>query len=478
MFGKRRFKPATLHSKHFGLTLTVTHTTLNLVMNSTNIAKRLERLPLSRLHYKLLFVHGFGWLFDAMDVGIITFVLAALAKDWQLHPNQIGLIGSAGLAGMAVGAALSGIVADYWGRKKVFQVTLLIFAVTTLLCASAWNVTSMMVFRFLVGVGLGGELPVVSSLLSEFIPSKQRGRFIVLLESFWAWGWLIAALVAFLVIPAYGWRIAFVIGTIPALYIWVVRRKLPESPRWLESKGRIAEAEAIMKNLESESERLTGTTLPPIETSHESKTEQADRFTFAELWTPQYMQRTIMLWILWFGLVFGYYGIFVWLATLLVKAGYSMVNSFEYVLIITIAQIPGYFSAAFLVERIGRKPVIVLYLLLSALCAYLFGQATDTPQILLWASLMSFFNLGAWGAVYTYTPELYPTHARATGAGSAAGFGRIGGIFAPYLVGMLLPSIGRGGVLAMNAALLAIAACAVAILGKETKGQKLEEISS
>ena len=446
-------------------------------MNPTNIAKRLERLPISRLHYKLLGIQGFGWLFDAMDVGIITFVLAALAKDWKLPPDQIGLIGSAGLAGMFVGAAVSGIVADYLGRKAVFQLTLLIFATTTLLCAIAWDVKSMIIFRFLVGVGLGGELPVVSSLMSEFVPSKHRGRFIVLLESFWAGGWLIAALVAFLVIPAHGWRIAFAIGAIPALYIWVVRRKLPESPRWLESKGRFAEAEKVMKDLENESERITKTALPPVETTDSAEIQKHPRFTFLELWTPQYLQRTIMLWILWFGLVFGYYGIFVWLPTLLVKSGYSMVNSFGYVVIITLAQIPGYFSAAFLVERIGRKPVIVFYLLLSALAAFLFGQATGTPQILLWASLMSFFNLGAWGAVYTYTPELYPTHARATGAGSAAAFGRIGGIIAPYLVGMLLPSLGRGGVLTMNAALLAIAAGAVAFLGMETKGKTLEEIS-
>ena len=466
------------------MTLTATQITLNMVMISTNIAKRLERLPLSKLHYKLLFVHGFGWLFDAMDVGIITFVLAALAKDWQLHPNEIGLIGSAGLAGMAVGAALSGIIADFWGRKKVFQITLLIYGVTTLFCGLAWDIKSMMFFRFLVGVGLGGELPVVSSLLSEFIPGKQRGRFIVLLESFWAWGWLIAALIAFLVIPAYGWRIAFVIGAIPALYIWIVRRKLPESPRWLESKGRIEEADSVMKSLENESERLTRTPLPPIETTDQPETGKVARSTFAhlwrtfvELWTPQYRRRTIMLWVLWFGLIFGYYGIFVWLPTLLVKAGYSMVNSFAYVIIITIAQIPGYFSAAFLVEYVGRKPVIVFYLLLSALSAFLFGQATTTTGILFWASLMSFFNLGAWGAVYTYTPELYPTHARATGAGSAAAFGRIGGILAPYLVGLLLPTIGRGGVLTMNAALLAIAAGAVALLGVETKGKTLEEIS-
>ena len=449
-------------------------------MISLNISERLERLPLSWVHYKLLIIHGFGWLFDAMDVGIITFVLVALAKDWQLHPAQIGLIASSGLLGMFVGAAVSGVVADYWGRKTVFQVTLLIFSITTLLCALAWNVQSMIIFRFLVGVGLGGELPVVSSLLSEFIPGKHRGRFIVLLESFWAYGWLIAALVAFLLIPAYGWRIAFIIGAIPSFYIWIVRRKLPESPRWYVSKGRFAEAEAVMKTLENESEQQTQTTLPPFERGNEAQPDKASRHTFMELWTPAYRRRTIMLWILWFGLVFGYYGIFVWLPTLLVKAGYSMVNSFLYVLIITIAQIPGYFSAAYLVEhkRFGRKPVIVLYLLFSALTAFLFGQASSTATILLWASLMSFFNLGAWGAVYTYTPELYPTRVRTTGAGSAAACGRIGGVLAPTIVGILLPSIGRGGVLAMNAALLTIAAIAVGTLGVETKGRTLEDISA
>jgi putative MFS transporter len=306
---------------------------------------------------------------------------------------------------------------------------------------------------------------------------QDRGRFIVLLESFWAFGWLLAALVAFLLIPVYGWRVAFAVGAIPALYIWIVRRKLPESPRWYESKGRVAEAEDVMRSLERESERLTGRRLPAVENAPHSEPVKLQRFTFAELWTPAYRKRTIMLWILWFGLVFGYYGIFVWLPTLLVRAGYSMVNSFLYIIIITLAQIPGYFSAAYLVERIGRKPVIVLYLLMSAVCAYLFGHATSTTMILTWASLMSFFNLGAWGAVYTYTPEQYPTRDRATGAGAAAAFGRIGGLIAPILVGVLLPSIGRSGVLTMNAALLIVAAGAVGILGVETKGKSLEEAS-
>lgn len=443
----------------------------------TSISNRLERLPISRLHYKLLLIHGFGWLFDAMDVGIVTFVMVALAKDWHLPPDQLGLIGSSSLAGMFLGAAVSGIVADYFGRKRVFQATLLIFAISTLLCAFAWDVTSLMAFRFLVGVGLGGELPVVASLLSEFIPGKQRGKFIVLLESFWAYGWLLAAIVAFVIIPAYGWRVAFVIGALPAFYIWVIRRKLPESPRWYECRGRHKEANAVMLSLEQETERLTHIPLPPVPEGDTPKTTNQQSFSFFRLWAPEYFQTTVMLWVLWFCLVFGYYGIFIWLPSLLVKAGYTMVNSFMYVIIITLAQIPGYFSAAYCVERFGRRPTISMFLVASAILAYAFGQSITTATILISASFMSFFNLGAWGAVYTYTPELYPTFARATGAGAAAAFGRIGGILAPIIVGHLLQSIGRSGVMTLNAAMFAIGAATVSVLGKETKGAVLEESS-
>lgn len=447
-------------------------------MEATIISERLERLPISWLHRRLLLIHGCGWLFDALDVGIITFVLAALSTDWSLSPEKIGLIASAGMVGMFVGAAFSGVAADVWGRKAVFQVTLLIFAFGTFLCGISWNFTSMIVFRFIVGVGLGGELPVVSSLLSEFIPAKSRGKYIVLLESFWGFGWLLAAVVAYKIIPGHGWRVAFFIGSLPALYVWVLRQGLPESPRWLAAKGRTAEADAIMDRLEKESERLTGARPIAVEASLSGVPRVTNRLTFTDLWSAQYRRRTIMLWLLWFGLVFGYYGIFVWLPTLLIRAGYPMVKSFEYVVIITLAQLPGYFSAAYLVERIGRKVVIVLYLAVSAITAYLFGTASGTSTILLWGCLMSFFNLGAWGAVYSYTPELYPTRARTTGAGAAAAFGRIGGIMAPYIVGLLLPAVGRSGVLALNAGALLTAAIVVAVLGIETKSRVLEEIST
>lgn len=441
-----------------------------------DIATRLERLPISWVHYRLLFIHGFGWLFDAMDVGIITFVLVALAKEWKLAPSQVGLIASAGLAGMFVGAAIAGPVADRWGRKAVFQLTLLVFAISTLLCALAWSVQSMVLFRFLVGVGLGGELPVVSSLLSEFVPGRYRGRFIVLLESFWAFGWLAAALVAFLIIPAHGWRVAFAIGAVPAFYVWIVRRSLPESPRWLVGKGRTDEAEHVLQTMESETDGASSS-IPAANGERNAESPAVGKPGLLDIWSPVYRRRTTMLWILWFGLVFGYYGIFVWLPSLLVRAGYSMVNSFGYVVLITLAQIPGYFSAAYLVDRIGRKPVIVSYLSLSAVSAVLFGRSSTTQEILIWASLMSFFNLGAWGALYAYTPEQYGTCVRATGCGSAAAFGRIGGLLAPIAIGTLLPRIGREGVLSLNATLLLVAAAAVLFLGTETKGTALENIS-
>jgi len=440
----------------------------------TNISQRLDRLPISWLHRRLLLIHGCGWLFDAMDVGIITFVLAALAREWKLPSDQVGLIGSAGMAGMFVGALVSGIVADFYGRKTVFQWTLLIFCIATALCALAWSVTSMVVFRFLVGLGLGGELPVVASLLSEFIPRQKRAKYVVLLESFWAYGWFIAAVIAYFVIPAFGWRIAFAIGFVPAAYVFIVRRALPESPRWCESKGNMIEADAITSTLEKESEGITGIVLPPLEFNPANGTSSSPALGFMSLWQTPYLRHTLVLWVLWFGLVFGYYGIFVWLPTLLVKSGYSLVSSFGYVVWITFWQIPGYYSAAALIERIGRKPVIVSYLSLSAFAAYMFGHASSNVPLMFWACAMSFFNLGAWGAVYAYTPELYPTRIRATGFGSAVAFGRIGGILAPFVVGILLPTIGREGVLTLNAGLFLLAGGAVGLFGIETKGRVLE----
>ena len=437
------------------------------------VLERLEALPVGRFHYKLLLVTGLGWLFDSMDTGLIAFILPVLAKEWGLAPGQMGLIGSIGLIGMALGAVISGTVADRIGRKKVFTITVLLYSIASAFCALSWNYQSLLVFRFLVGFGLGGELPVAATLVSEYAPSRVRGRFIVLLESFWGLGWIAAACIAYFFIPVYGWRMAFLIGALPALYVCLIRLHMPESVRYLLTRGRVDEARQIVLSLEKQlhvpSALFTGETetVPVVA-----------KASFRDLWKKPFMSRTIMLWLVWFGINFSYYGIFMWLPSLVFQQGFTVVKTFEYVLIMTLAQLPGYYCAAWLVDKIGRKYTLSAFLLFSGVASYFFGHASTAATLMMWGSVMSFFNLGAWGVLYTYTPEQYPTAIRALGSGWAAGFGRFGGMAAPMMVGALLArSFGFASVFYMFALVFAAVAVIVLSLGVESKQKDLESLS-
>jgi putative MFS transporter len=445
------------------------------------VADRLDRLPLAGFHYRLLLLSGLGWLFDSMDGGLMSFVLARLKTEWHLTPDQIAALSSAGLAGMFLGGAVAGSLADRFGRKAVFQTTLIIFSVATGLCALAKGFGSLLLLRFLVGFGLGGELPVAAALVSEFAPARHRGRMVVLLESFWAFGWAAAAIIAELLARqaeaagrGFPWRTAFLIGALPALYVFVLRRSLPESPRYLAAHGRISEAESILRSIERQSGIEPGA--PLVENGALGSGRRA---RLRDLFGPGVARRTAMLWILWFAMAYSYYGIFTWLPTLIAGRGFPLVQSFQFTLIITLAQIPGYFAAAFLVEKVGRKATLVPFMLLCALSSYAFGGAQSPNDLVLWGSLVSFFNLGAWGVTYGYTPELYPTWLRGTGTGSAAAFGRIGGVVAPLVVGKLMGTWGGGftAVFVMFAAVLVLGSIGVVALGEETRGRTLEEIS-
>lgn len=437
------------------------------------VLERLEALPLGRFHYKLLLVTGLGWLFDSMDTGLIAFILPVLAKEWGLAPGQMGLIGSIGLIGMALGAVVSGTIADRIGRKKVFTITVLLYSIASAFCALSWNYQSLLVFRFLVGFGLGGELPVAATLVSEYAPSRVRGRFIVLLESFWGLGWIAAACIAYFFIPLYGWRMAFLIGALPALYVCLIRMHMPESVRYLLAHGRVGEARQIVVSLE----RQLHVPVAPFVSEKETVPVVA-KASFRELWKKPFASRTIMLWLVWFGINFSYYGIFMWLPSLVFQQGFTVVKTFEYVLIMTLAQLPGYYCAAWLVDKIGRKYTLSAFLLFSGVASYFFGHASTAAALMMWGSVMSFFNLGAWGVLYTYTPEQYPTAIRALGSGWAAGFGRFGGMAAPMMVGALLArSFGFASVFYMFALVFAAVAVIVLSLGVESKQKDLESIS-
>ncbi|PGX01151.1 MFS transporter [Bacillus sp. AFS033286] len=388
---------------------------------------------------KLLGIAGLGWLFDAMDVGMLSFVMVALQKEWGLTSQEMGWIGSINSIGMAVGALIFGILSDKIGRKSVFIITLLLFSIGSGLTALTTTLAMFLVLRFLIGMGLGGELPVASTLVSESVEAHERGKIVVLLESFWAGGWLIAALISYFVIPKYGWEVAMILSAVPAIYALYLRWSLPDSPRFQKAEKR----PSVTQNIKS-------------------------------VWSGEYRKATIMLWILWFCVVFSYYGMFLWLPSVMVLKGFSLIKSFQYVLIMTLAQLPGYFTAAWFIERIGRKFVLVTYLIGTACSAYLFGIAESLTVLIVAGMLLSFFNLGAWGALYAYTPEQYPTVIRGTGAGMAAAFGRIGGILGPLIVGYLVASqASLSLIFTIFCGSILIGVFAVIVLGQETKQREL-----
>jgi len=397
---------------------------------------------------RLLLAAGGGWLFDAMDLLLVGTVVAAVGREWHLSKPVVGGIITANLIGMFLGASLSGIVADRFGRRAVFIWTLLAYSLLTGVSALAWSAAALALIRFVAGIGLGGELPVASTLVSEFAPKERRGRTIVLLESFWAYGTVLAALIGAVVVPTAGWRVALLIGLLPALYVFVIRRAIPESPRFLLARA-----------------------------------SSAPRATLRDLFAPKFAKRTVMLWLLWIALVFSYYGIFTWLPSLLLAKGFTLREALWLNLAIAVFQIPGYYAAAALVDQLGRKPTLVAFLTCAAIGSFFFAGATlavqpSVPAVIGWGAVIAFFNLGAWGVTYTYTPEQYPTAIRASGAGLAAGAGRLVGAFAPALVGAMLVRFGSPyAVFVVFAGVMLAGAFVVLVLGDETRGKSLEELT-
>ena len=335
---------------------------------------------------------------------------------------------------MALGATLGGLLADRFGRRQVFAVTLLIFGLATGAAALSWSVGALLVFRFLIGLGLGAELPVASTLVSEFAPARVRGR-----RGRAARGVLGGRLDAGradrlprrprAATAAGGGRFALGRGcrrSTPSSSGW----GLPESVRFLETarpgRGGRDRGAALRAGGRGRARALA------------AAAAAAARRARARCGAPGTAAHTAALWAVWFCINFAYYGAFIWLPSLLFASGFSLVRSFGFTLIITLAQLPGYAVAAYLIERWGRRPTLAVFLVGSAVGAGLFAAADGDTAVLVTGMVLSFFNLGAWGALYAVTPEVYPTALRATGAGAAAGFGRIASIAAPLCVPPLL----------------------------------------
>jgi MFS transporter, putative metabolite:H+ symporter len=450
---------------------------LNATDKALHLPQRMERLPLTNYQRVTFLIIATAWLFDSMDLAMMTFLLAPISNTFNLTPAQTGVLGSASLAGMALGAALAGMLADRIGRKAVFQVSMIVWGGAALLCAVTWSYDSLLVARFILGFGMGAEFPIAQSMVSEIIPAPQRGKYIALLEGFWPLGFILAGVVALLVVPISGWRAVFLATGLPAIYVLVIRRKVPESPRWYESRGHLAEAEATMQYIEGKVEKAYGKPLPePVQNGIADEVAKGG-FSLWELFTEKYRVRTIMIWTLWFFALLGYYGITTWMGKLLVDKGFTITKSIEWVLLMTLWGVPGFFSAAYLVEKLGRRPAVAGYVLLSAVAAYFYGKAGSQNELIVAGAFMQFFFFGMWSVIYAYTPELFPTRARATACGTASTLGRFGALLGPAVVPAIISAYSVEAVFTLGALAFVIAAVNVLILGPETKGRVLEEIS-
>lgn|SRR5271157_802865 len=443
-----------------------------------NIAGRLERLPLSFHHRKLILYHEIGWVLGSIGLATTTFLLAPIAKEFSLTPKMTGLIGTMSFFGMFIGAGLSGILGDKFGRKTMLLVGIALWGMGSFLLAWSPTIEIFFASRVLLGLGMGTHFPMTQSMLSEMIPSQHRGRYISLLEGGWPIAFLVGGIISYFTLQVAGWRTVFIIQGLGAFYYFWVKVAIPESPRWYESIGKFDEAKEAVSHMETHVAQRLGAPLPLVPPAATRETVRSSKFSFLELWTKEYRLRTIMIWTLWFTALFGFYSLTTWMSALLVNAGFTVVKSAEYIILISLPGIPGYLSAAYLVDRLGRKPMVAGYMIMAAIACFFYGNATSFTALVAWGAVMQFFMFGMWSLLYTYSPELYPTRARATGCGFASSLGRLGALIGPFVVGAILEKVGTSGVFTLGAAMFVIGAVTVLALGPETRGKTLEEIAA
>jgi putative MFS transporter len=451
-------------------------------LSSAELGARLDRLPVSRFHYKLLIAGGLGYTFDAMDGAIVAFILPSVTKLWGLSSGQTGILASSLLLGFLFGALGAGILGDRIGRRKVMVCALLLYCAASVVAAFAPSFWVLFLARVVAGVGTGAESAIIAPYLSEFVPSRVRGRYIGSLAGFFAFGYVFASLLGYVVVQASpeGWRWVQLITAVPIVMVLWWRRTLPESPRFLHVHGRVAEARSVVERIERSVEVSTGAPLPPVEAVSADPEARVSSGTVADnlkaLMRGGMRRTTITTWVYWFVAIFTYYGFFTWIPSLLVNRGFDISKSFAFSIMIYLAQIPGYYSAAFISERLERKWTIVLYLSGGAAAACGLAFSSSSAEILVWGMLLSFFMNGNAALEYTYTSEIYPTAIRTTGLGVASAVGRVGGVLAPILIGFSYSSVGFGGVFGMLLIMLVLGAAVIAVFGQRTTGRSLESI--
>ena len=444
---------------------------------SSELVSRLDRLPFSKWHRNFFVLCFLGVMFDAADFALFGAALPPIAKEFGLGPAEAGLLASIGLIGAFVGALFWGTISDYIGRRTAFSATIGIFAVFSGLVAVAWNTVTLSIFRLISNFGLGGEVPVTSTLASEFSPGKLRGRMTGLILMGFPLGLAVAALLSLLIIPRFGWRGLFVVSVVPALLLLFVRRHMPESVRFLLGKGRVKEAESTVEYIE---EKVLGRPLTAEEVREipisPAEIGENNKITVLELLSIQRRRRTVLLWIVSFGFMWANNGILFMLPTILGQRGIPLSQAITFMLIQAVAACFGYAAGSLLIDRFGRRIILFLFFFIGTFCHLWFAEGSGI-WLYFAAAAVGLVNPSVFGLTGIYVGELHPTRLRATAVGWFYGVGRIASFLAPAVIGFML-AYGLGGYVLHTFALsYFIAAIALWLVGVETKGRSLEEIN-
>ena len=443
------------------------------MLSTVHAGARLDRLPTSRFHRRILWLIGGGMFLDSFDIYLAGGVLGALSRSgWSTMQLNAAFLSST-FVGMLIGAFTAGILGDAKGRKFTYQFNLAIFGLASIAGALAPSMNWLIVCRFFMGLGLGAEIVVGYGSIGEFIPPAVRGKWSAYLSLITNSALFFSTFLGYLIIPAIGWRAMFAIVGAGALVIWVVRKKMPESPRWLESKGRFAEAEEILARIEGETAQ--GRALPPIADT----TPVVARVTsLGSLFRRSLIRRTLLSICVQVGINVVIYGFIVWVPTFLIKQGLGMASSLGYTSLMSLGGPAGALLGVLIADKVGRKNGLIGVALIAAVVGWLYGHSSSVEMAtLLGFVLFTLTYLMVALGIATYIPELFATENRMRANGIAGSAGRIAGIAAPQIVVLMYASGGIKDVLWVIIGTLLVMAAVLAVFGVETNQRSLEDIS-
>jgi len=459
------------------------------VSDGTALIARLESVPFSRWHLRPRIIVGSATFFDAFDALALAFVLPVLVPLWGLSPGQVGSLISIGYLGQFLGALIFGSLAEAIGRVRAAAGAVAIMSVMSLGCAMAPGFAVLFVCRFVQGVGVGGEMPVAAVYINELSKARGRGRFFLLYEMIFPIGLMMTGQIGAVLVPTFGWQVMFLIGAIPGLVITWLLMRLPESPRWLISKHRFAEAEAIVREMEAHAPRPDALPAPAcpepgrgageLATGTSSSAPEPTPRAWTGLMGRAYRRRTVVAWTLWWCAYFITNGLNNWMPTLYNRVyALDLQQSLRAGTLTNVMQVIVLLGCAFVIDRTGRRLWTVGSFAAGALMLGMLGLFGAQSVVAVIAVVtLSYGVVGSANAVlYLYTPEIYPTRMRAIGTGAATCWLRLASAVAPVLVGYIVAAGGIGPVFLMFAGVGVIGAFAAAFM-LETRNRRLEDIA-